>query len=401
MANTVLTSTKIVREALRILRNNLAFARTINTEYDKHFAQSGAKIGSSVKVRKPNRYTVRSGAAMSDQDTVEESVDIVMTSQKGVDINFTSEELTLHLDDFSKRILQPAMATLANQIDLEGLLLYKDIYNRVGTPGTTPATALALLDVNRRLDDEAAPRDGNRSQIVNPAANAALVNGLKSLFHNGPDISEQYKRGLMGANVLGFGEIAMDQNVAVHTVGAHGGTPLVAGGSQTGASLVTDGWTNSTLIFKDGDVFTLADVYAVNPQSRVSTGVLRQFVATADGTSDGSGNLTQAISPSIVTTGAKQNVDAGPADNAAITVFGTASTQYPINMGHHRDAFVLATADLIMPGGVDFASRDNSEGMAMRIIRQYTIADDKFPCRIDVLYGWSTVYPELACGLIG
>jgi len=403
MANTVLTSTKILRESLRLLNNNLGFTQAVNREYSKEFANQGAKIGNTVYVRKPNRYTVTKSATLSNQDTVESSVGVELSTQAHVGVRFTSVDLTLHLDDFSKRILQPAMSELANTIDYDGCGEYVNVFNQTGTPGTTPATAAVLLGVGQRLDEMAAPRDGQRYLTVNPAANAGLVGGLSGFFNPSGAISSQFRRGMMGQNVLGFSDIAMDQNIRVHTVGAHAGTPLMNGVTASGASvLVTDGWSNSiTGLLHLGDVFTVAGVYAVNPKNRASTGSLMQFVVTASVSSDGSGNATIPISPTIVTSGALMNVTGPPVDNAAITVVGTASTQYPINIGCHRDAFTLATADLEMPSGVDFSSREVYKGVSMRIIRDYDINNDRFPCRIDVLYGWKTVYPELASRLIG
>lgn len=402
MPNTILTPTMILREALRILTNELAFTRNVNREYDSNFAKKGAKIGNTANVRKPNRYVTSKGATLVNQDTTEESVSIVMDQQAHVGVNFTSVDLTLSLDDFSKRILKPAIATIANTVDFEGLSLYKDIYNLVGTPGTTPATAAALLGVGQRMDEEAVPRDGDRFAIVNPAANAALIDGLKTLFNPSGNLSTQFQKGMMGNNVLGFGTIGMDQNVNVHTVGPLGGTPLVNGANQTGSTLSTKGWTAAAAArLKKGDVFTLAGVYAVNPQNRQSTGILRQFVVTADFSSAADGTGAVSIYPAIVTSGAKQTVTGSPADNAAITVVGTANTNYPMNLGYHKDAFTLVTADLEMPSGVDFSARESYEGISMRIVRQYDINNDKFPCRIDVLYGWKTIYPELACRLIG
>lgn len=403
MANTILTTSKILREALRILKNNLSFTNAVNKEYSSQFAVAGAKIGNSVSVRKPNRYTVRTGATLSAQDTSETSVTITLTTQAGVDVQFTSQELTLDLDDFSKRILEPAMATIANKIDYDGLALYQDVFNQVGTPGTTPASASSILAVGQRLDEMAAPRDNNRYLTINPAANAALVNGLSGFYNPQTDISRQYRKGQMGMNVLGFRDIAMDQNVHQHTVGNYSGTPVMASAASDGDStLSTSGWAASvTGLLKQGDVITVAGVYAVNPQSRVSTGQLMQFVVTADVASDASGNATIPISPTIQSTGAYQNVNSLPASGASISVAGSANTSYPINIGCHRDAFTLATADLLLPGGVDFAAREVYDGISMRIIRQYDINNDNFPCRIDVLYGWKAIYPELACRLIG
>lgn len=401
MAHTLLTPTKITREALRILKNQLAFTRGVTRERAEFFKIGGMKAGQTVQVRKPNRYTVRTGLVMDAQDTTEETVSVTLQDPIGVDMNFDSTELKLSIDDFSKRFLVPAMATIANKIDLDGLARYYEINNQVGTPGTTPATALSLLNVNRRLDEEAAPQDGTRMLCVDPAANAGLVDGLKALFNPQGKLSEQFQKGKMGNNVLGFGEIKMDQNIARHTVGAYAGTPLTNGAGQTGASLVTDGWNNSiTGLLKKGDVITIAGVNSVNPQSRQSTGVLKQFVVTSDVNSDGSGNATIPISPSIVATGAKQNVTNSAADGKAITVMGTASTEYPINIGHHKSAFVLATVDMEMPDGV-WGAREVYDGISMRIVRDFDITNSKHPCRIDVHYGWKCVYQELACRLIG
>lgn len=402
MSNTLLTISMITKESLRVLENNLTFAKGVNREYDAQFAKSGAKIGDTLSIRKPARYVGRSGTAMSVEDHTETSASLQLDTQFGVDVEFTSKELSLSIDEFSDRIIKPAMATVANKIDRDGLALYKHVYNSVGTPGTTPSALSTFLNAGAKLDFSAAPRDGLRSCVIDPNAQVSLVDALKGLFQSSEQIKNQYESGNMG-KTAGF-KFSMDQNVNAHTTGAQGGTPLVNGASQTGASLATDGWSNSiTGVLKQGDVFTIAGVYAVNPQSRQSTGALQQFVVTADANSNGSGVATLSISPSITTSGAFQTVTASPADNAAITVVGAASTLTPQNMAYHRDAFVLGCADLMLPGGVDMAARvsDKQLGMSVRMVRQYDISTDKFPCRLDVLYGWKAVYPELACRIQG
>lgn len=396
--NTLLTIAMITRESLRVLENNLVFTRQVNRQYDDKFAQSGAKIGTTVNVRKPVRYTVTSGAALSVQDTVETQVPVVLNSQKHVDFEFTSVDMTLTIDDFSDRYIKPAVAALANTVDNDGLKLYKSIYNLVGTPGTTPNALLTYLTAGVKLDNGAAPQDDMRALVITSLMQATIVDQLKGLFQSASDIAAQYRKGQMGT-AAGF-NWSMDQNVATHTVGALGGTPLVNGASQTGTSLITDGWTASAATrLKQGDVFTIASVYAVNPQSRETTGALQQFVVTSDAASDGSGNMTISISPAITLTGAYQTVDSLPADNAALTIVGAASTQTPQGLAFHRDAFVLATADLQMPNGTDMAERVSSKklGLSLRLVRDYDITTDKFPTRIDVLYGWSVLRPELAC----
>lgn len=400
MANTLLTPTKITREALRILHNNLVFTRNVNRQYDDQFAQSGAKIGTTLKVRKPNQFTIRTGAVMNAQDVTEESLDLVVSTQKGVDINFSSQELTLNIDDFSNRYLVPAMARLASEIDYEGLTLYQNIFNQVGTPGTTPATSLIVLQTGQKMDDFAAPDDMQRFLTVNPAAQASIVDALKGLFQQSSAIAEQYRRGKMGT-ALGF-DWGMSQNINRHTTGGFAGTVLVNDTVASGDTTISmDAFTDAAPTVKKGDIFTLAGVNAVNPETKKSTGVLQQFVVTADKTGASNAIADIAISPAITTSGPKQTVTALPSDNAAVTFVGTAATAYPINMAYHRDAFALVTADLEMPKGVDFAAREVYEGISMRIVRQFDITNDKFPCRIDVLYGWTTLRPEFACRLIG
>lgn len=402
MANTILTPTAVTRESLMILENELVFAKQVNREYDDKFADVGAKIGTTLTIRKPNRFTVSSGAALSLQDITEPSVILTIDTQKHVDTNFTSAELTLSLDDFSNRILKPKLCALANAIDYDGTLCYRDVYNAVGTPGTTPATAAAVLAVTQRLAEEAAPMSSDRNIAINPAANAGLVDGLKGLFNASKTVGGQYDTGNMGS-ALGF-NFSMTQNIRRHTTGPFGGTPLVNGATSSGAtSLVTDGWTAAAAArVKQGDVFTIANVYAVNPQTRASTGVLRQFAVTADGSSDGSGNLTISVYPAITSSGAYQTVDALPADNAALTFVGSAGVQYPQNIGFQKDAFTLATVDLedVTKFGA-WGSRQQYKSISMRIARQFRIGTDDVPTRIDVLYGWKTIYAELACRLYG
>jgi hypothetical protein len=404
MANTLLTISMITREALRVLENNLTFTKQVNRQYDSRFGVEGAQIGTVLNVRKPPRYVGRTGTAISIEDATETQVAVTLDTQFGVDITFTSEDLALKISDFSKRFISPAVATVANKIDNAGLALYTSVYNSVGVPGTPgPTTLLQYLNAGVALDDNAAPMDGARSICITPLQQATILDALKGLFQQSSSIASQYARGQMGTAV-GF-DWYMDQNCNTHTTGTFttGSTPLVKGASQTGASLITDGWANSTAVIKKGDVFTIAGVNHVNPQSLQSTGAVQQFVATADGTSDGSGNLTISISPSITTGTGFQTVDGSPADNAAITMVGAEASQSPQGLAFHKDAFTLAMADLPLPQGTDMAARvsDDQLGMSIRLIRDYDITTDKFPCRLDVLFGWAALRPELACRLQG
>jgi hypothetical protein len=402
MANTLLTISMITREALRVLENNLTFTKGVNRQYDDKFGVEGAKIGTVLNVRKPPRYIGRTGTAISIEDATETQVAVTLDTQFGVDITFTSEDLALKIDDFSQRFITPAIATVANKIDTAGLALYKDVYNSVGTPGTPPTALLTYLEAGVKLDNSSAPLDGQRSVVVTPLMQAKIVDALKGLFQQSSALATQYRKGTMGT-AAGF-DWLMDQNVNTHTVGPLGGTPLVNGSTSSGATtLVTDGWTASAASrLLKGDIITITGVNGVNPQSRQSTGLQQQFVITANASSDGSGNLTAAISPAITSSGAFQTVDALPADNATIQT-QVASTLCPQGLAHHKDAFTLAMADLPLPQGTDMAARvsDSQLGMSIRMIRDYDITTDKFPCRLDVLFGWATLRPELACRVQG
>lgn len=397
MSNSLLTISMITKEALRILKNNLVFAKGVNRQYDDSFANKGAKIGSVINVRKPVRFTVTSGAALNLQDVTDQSVALTLDQQQHVGFQFGSKDMTLSIDEFGARYLNPAIAALANKIDFDGMTQFKSVANLVGSAGTVPNTALVYLQANQKLNEMACPI-ADRTVVINPAAQTQTVDALKGLFQSGDKIAQQYESGMMGES-LGF-KFKMSQNVNNQTVGPLGGTPLVNGAAQSGASLITKGWTSAAASrLKKGDVFTIANVNAVNPQTRVSTGALQQFVVTADFSSDGSGNGTVSIYPSMTSSGAYQTIDSVPADSAAITVVGTASTTYAQNLAYHKDAFILGMADLDLPSGVEMAARasDPESGLSMRIVRAYDINTDNHPCRIDVLYGWQTVYAELAC----
>lgn len=407
MSNTLLTSSVITKESLRILKNELGFTKNVNRNYDDKFAKEGAKIGSVINIRKPVRYTVSDGAALVVQDTTDQSVPLTLNKQKHVGMQFSSKDLTLSIDEFSARYIQPAVVALANKVDVDGLAQYLNVANFVGVPGTTPATALVYLQAMQKMSEHAAPT-GDRTFLINPAAQATTVDGLKGLFQSAEKISDQYEKGVMG--IAFGGKFMMSQNINSQTVGPLGGTPLANGGtgSLTGSSISTKGWTSAAASrLNVGDCITFAGVNAVNPQTFQSTGSLKQFVVTAAFSSDSSGNGSVSISPPITTSGPYQNVTAAPIDGAAINIFGDPSASAgkvtPVNLAYHKDAFALGCADLELPGGVDMAGRasDSESGLSIRMVRQYDVNSDNMPCRLDILYGWTTLYAELACRIQG
>ena len=400
MANSILTIDMITRKALEILENNLVLTRNVNRQYDDSFAVEGAKIGSTLRIRLPDRALVTDGAALQVQDDNEQFTTLSVASQKHIGVNFTTAELTMQLDDFADRVLKPRVSQLAASIDADVANAYKNIFASVGTPGTTPGTSLVLLQAQQKLNEAAAVMSP-RYATVNPAANAALVEGMKGFFNPTDTISAQFKNGMMGTGVLGYEEINMSQSIKVHTNGDWG-TSITSTNtiSAQGTTSLPISFTGSSKTWNVGDVFTIANVFAVNPQTRESTGSLQQFVVTAAAT--GSSTATLSISPAIYTSAsALATVNSFPQAAAVITMLGSAATQYPQNLVYHKDAITFATADLLMPQGVDMASRQVHNGISMRIVRQYDINNDRLPCRIDVLYGFSTIRPQMACRIFG
>jgi hypothetical protein len=398
MSNSILTIDMITRKALEILENSLVLTRTVNRQYDDSFAVEGAKIGSTLRIRLPDRALVTDGAALQVQDDNEQYTTLTVSSQKHIGVNFTTAELTMQLDDFAERVLKPRISQLASSIDADVANSFKYIGNSVGTPGTTPATSLVLLQAQQKLNENAAVMQP-RYATVNPAANAALIEGMKGLFNPVSAISKQFKNGMFGEGILGYDELNMSQSIKQFTTGSRAGTVTVnATVTAEGSTTVVLTGLGSTVV-KAGDVFTIADCFAVNPQTRESTGSLYQFVALADVTASTTASVTV---PAMYSAGqALATVDALPQSGKAVTFLGAASTQYPQNLIYHRDAISFATADLLLPQGVDMASRQVHNGISLRVVRQYDINNDRLPCRIDVLYGYSVIRPQMAVRLWG
>ncbi len=398
MSNSLLTIDMITRKALEILENNLVLTRTVNRQYDDSFAVEGAKIGSTLRIRLPDRALVTDGAALQVQDDNEQYTTLTVSSQKHIGVNFTTAELTMQLDDFAERVLKPRISQLASSIDADVANSFKYIGNSVGTPGTTPATSLVLLQAQQKLNENAAVMSP-RYATVNPAANASLIEGMKGLFNPVSAISKQFKNGIFGEGILGYDELNMSQSIKQFTTGSRTGTVTVSSSVTTEGSttIVLTGLGSTTI--KAGDVFTIADCFAVNPQTRESTGSLFQFVALADVTA--STTATVQVNAMYSASQALATVDALPVSGKAVTFLGAASTQYPQNLIYHKDAIAFATADLLLPQGVDMASRQVHNGISLRVVRQYDINNDRLPCRIDVLYGYSVIRPQMAVRLWG
>ena len=396
MSNSLLTINNITREAVRLWKNTNAFLQAVDTQYDGSFAQTGAKQGTSLRIRLPNDFVVRTGQAANVQDTQEQSTTLVVATQKGVDVSFSSLDRTMSLDDYSKRILAPSVNNLAGAVALDimsgaegGVCNYVSALSStaVTTPTvTTVLTAGALLDVN------SAP-NLDRMIVTDPYTDARVVGALSGLFNPATELSKQYKTGAM-KNALGF-DWMKDQTVIKHTNGTFtAGT--VNGASQTGSTLVVNAITGS---LNKGDIITLAGVNAVNRITKQTTGAARQFVITANAAS---GATSLSIYPAIVPAGAGgaqvqfQSVDASPANSATITLAGVASEVTRKNIAFVPEAVTLAMADLEIPKGVHEAARETFDGISMRMVTGYNIQTDQFITRLDILYGYLWVRPEWA-----
>ena len=397
-----------------VLENELTFTSEVDRNYDDQFAVVGAKIGNTVNVRKPGRFIGTTGPALNVEDFNETSVPVTLSTQFHVDTQFTTQDLALSLDMFSDRVLKPAVAAIANKIDRDGLAMATlQTANIVGTAGTPPTGLITYLTAGAYLDSEGAPRDGRRSCIVEPFTSATIVDSLKGLFVPQQAISDQYSKGLMGRDSGGM-NWKLDQNVVAQTFGSNSTTTVTASVATTTATgFLTSGWASSstitvtaantgTLNLNAGDTFTIAGVYAVNPQNRQAYGSnkLRNFVVktTVAIASGASGSVV--VSPAVITAGQFQNVSIPTTSaSASVTQFNSTGVVSPQNIIMHRNAFTVAVADLELPEGVHFAGRasDKDIGLSMRVVRQYTINNDSIPTRLDVLYGWAPLYPELAC----
>lgn len=392
MPNTLLTPTAVTRKAAMILHQKLNFIGRVNRQYDDSYAKEGAKIGSTLKIRMPNEYTVRTGLAMSTQDVGENSVDLTMSTVKGVDLSFTSLELALSIDDFAERILDPAMTTLAANIEADALNMYQDVYNLYD--GDAAAFSFTSVTNGREiLTNNLAPLS-QRTLTMNPAHATKFMIDTKGLFHDSENIAKQYRDGIIGTT-SGF-ECYENTLLVPHATGtALKATTYTVNGAVTtnGAATVTVATGATT--FKKGDVFTVANCFRVHPETKVSTGVLQQFVVTAD-YAGGAGNL--AFAPAIYTSGGRQNVTAGGMPNtSAITKVGAgASETLTQSLAFHKNAFAFVTADLPLPDGTDWARREVVDGISISLVRDFSISDRSFPCRIDVLYGYKAIRPQLA-----
>jgi hypothetical protein len=411
MSNTTLTADIIAAEAVRILDNNCVMGDLVYRGYEEEFDKriNGYTVGESISVRRPTDFTVRDGRVATIQDVTEGKFTLTVDKQKGVDFKFTSSDLTLQIDKLSERVIKPAMVQLANQIDRDVAALYKDVWNWAGTAGQTVNSFADFAKAPERLDLGAVPQDG-RAGVLSPTDEWAMLGSQTALYMQDA-AKDAYRRAKLG--MIGNVDTYSSQNVQTHTRGTVVNSADVkvkgtqsttyAATKDTGTmSLDTDGWITVGTI-KQGDVFTIDAVFAVNPVTKATLPHLQQFVVTSDVTANATttSSTTLTISPPIITAGAFQTVSAAALDDATITIVGTASTGYASNLVFNKNAFSLVMVPMVKPPGAVDVSRKSHNGYSVRVIPYYDGTNDVSNWRLDCLYGVKTVDARLATRLSG
>lgn len=409
MANTLLTNTQITNEALMVAKNAIGeIKKRMNVGYAEEFAQKGHKIGDTLNVRLPMQYTVTDGETMTPQDVEQKSTPIVVNGQKNIGMQFGDSERTLKIDRFRELFIEPAVVTLVNS--MMGQVMqnsYQAIANYAGIPSVTnlPNSFEEFGFAKAKIASLGGPLEGI-SAALDPFVEQSMIGGMKGLFNPSTTISKQYLDGEV-TRAIGM-DFLMSQVVPKHTIGALGGTPLTNGATADGATqVVTDGWTAAAANrLKKGDVVQFNGVFAVNPQTKQSTGKLMDFVVTADVASDGTGAATIPLYPAIIASGAYQNVTNVPADNSAVTTFGHASSYAGIqtaqNLVFHKSAIALCVVPLEKIDGEQMTvATDDETGLSIRLWSAGNILSGKGIKRLDILFGSKVVRPEFAARVVG
>ena len=398
MANSLLTIDMITNECLRLAHEKAAFIGTINRQFDDSFGSSDGKIGDTLRIRLPSQYTRRQGSRVMDvQDAEEQRTQLVVATQDGVDMRFNSRELKLDLQNFSKVHLEPAMATVVSGIESDVLAsMTQATWNVQGTAGSPPTTLVAPGNARARLNQNLAPKDGNRAIQMDSVTMGGLVNGVAAYFNPQTDLSKQYREGFVARTAMADyyeNERTWVMSNASSVSGMTMNNVTLANGT---ASIAIAGGTLPTT----GAVFTLAGVYSCHPETKAAYSNLQQFVVLSGSTAS-----SFNIAPTIYLSGARKNVSTStganitPADvaNAALTFVGSASTSYQQNLMYHKDAFTFATAELPMMSDAISCVVKTYDGISLRVWRASDIRNDEVLTRLDILYGSAAIRPQWAC----
>lgn len=396
MANTILTPTAVTRKIQQVLHGKLFLAKKVDRQYDSQYMADGAKMGADIKIRLPNKYVIRTGKTLNAQDTSESSVTLTRATQVGVDMTFSTAELTMEMDDFAERIIEPAAAIVASNIENAIAAQYVNVPNYVGTAGTTPASMLTILQAGARLDDNLVPRDGKRFLALSPLAMASMVDSYKGLFNKQGDVANQYESGVIEDPASGFKwGVCPVINPHVNSAGVVSGITVNDAGITDGDTQVTI--NTSTTAYAAGTIVTFAGCYAVNEETKVAYSHLKQFVVTS-----ATATVLTLDPPVYWDATANQNCSAVPTNSGAVTVLGAASTSYPQHLAFHKNWLTLATCDLedVSKFGA-WGAREVFDGISIRLARQYNINSDNIPCRLDVLYGLKQIDGRKAVRITG
>jgi hypothetical protein len=402
MANTLYTPTWIGREVLQVADNETRFVKNIDKKLGGDFRVAGVKVGETIGIRLPQRFVTNKGQAYQGQAITDQIVYVTITDQAQVGWGWSSIQASMEIQDVQERYVNPAGIQMANTMDKDGLgRLYQDVYQNVGTPGTTPTSNQTYFDGRVKLTNSSVPTD-SRNVVLNAIMMSAIANANVTLFNQMAN-TKGFEEGVYAADALGWKRWWEDVNTFPHVYGTYTGTPLVNGASQTGTSLITDGWTSGGATLNKGDNFTIGSgatgTYSVNPQSYQSTTQLQDFVVTQT-ISDTTGAMTISISPPIITSGPFQTVVASPANDATINVAGASGVTSVQGLSFHKQAFVMASADLVMPEqGTARIIRKN--GISIRLWKASDIMSDQHPSRMDSIYGFKTLRADWAVRING
>lgn len=412
---TLLTPTIIAKEALMMLKNSMVMGNLVHRKYKEEFV----KVGGTITIRKPVKFTVtKSRVRTTTAHITEKSITLQVATQAHVAWSFHTVDLTLTIEEYSERYIKPACNTLANTVDVDLCDLYDDIYNAVSesTGFVDPETFMVLGNAATKLDEEAAPQE-DRAVVLNPGGHWSLANALRTLYVT--DVAKPIVTKGYLARIANFA-VYMDQNISAHTTGqwatesasTDGTGAEVATGAPGSSAVLTNAvalcdFDSPNDILTVGDIFTIAGVYAVNPISGASTGKLRQFVVTATAVTSSTGTTTESpvtvsIQPGLADSGPYRTVSTMPGGGAAVDIMGHVAQNYPQNLAFHKNAFALVMVPLEMPHGAWGArATEESTGISIRVLKAYDINTDEEVCRLDILYGVKTLYPELACRIFG
>lgn len=402
MANSYLTIDMVTRESLRVAHETAAFLGTVDRSYDDSFAKTGGKIGSALRIRKPNQYTVRtSGQAMDVQDQSETSVSVTVASLYGVDMEFYHDELALDIDDFSDRYISPAVKRLVSKVESDCFATAtKAVFNQTGTAGTRVGSSSgdisALFNARARLNQMLAPKD-SRALQTDSVTMGAIVNGNKGIFAPVADVGKAFREGLYARSAMA--DLYENERIYTHTNSSDvtGSTESSAGVTDGGSTIDMHTTVASPAV---GSVFTVAGVYACHPETKVSLGYLQQFVVTVT-----SASAAVTVAPTIYLSGGKQNVCKSDStalattdfNSQALTFSGAASTSYQQSLMYHPEAFTFVTADLPLVGDSEKCVRRVQDGISMRVWQGADIVNNRMLMRIDLLWGFAAIRPEWAC----